>query len=339
MERAHPICRVDVDPRLHLSQKGNDLGGFHQGEFMTREVTGTIDGDAVRIRSAYGEQHGDAVNLTFTGKVSGDQIGGALDMGEYLGATWTATRRDAGEPADGRIDEPAAASGGPGSGVAEQRRCWGCASRSPLPYPSRRSPHARRHRPQPEIRPAAPGRPRHRCAEQDQRRSRRRDCRRQNRRRRAPSSNPADAVKSVDVSGCTSRLDSIDIHAHVYAGTGERRSYAGDNSVYPDGFTLRVGVTTVADAGCAGWRNFEDFKQRVIDRSKTRILAFLNIVGNGMRGGTFEQDLADMEAKPTADMARRYPGSSSASRPRTTRDRSGRRSSARSKPERSRTCR
>ena len=89
---------------------------------------------------------------------------------------------------------------------------------------------------------------------------------------------------------------------------GERRSYAGDNSVYPDGFTLRVGVTTVADAGCAGWRNFEDFKQRVIDRSKTRILAFLNIVGNGMRGGTYEQDLADMEAKPTADMARRYPG-------------------------------
>ena len=65
-------------------------------------------------------------------------------------------------------------------------------------------------------------------------------------------------------------------------------------------------MTTVADAGCAGWRNFEDFKQRVIDRSKTRILAFLNIVGNGMRGGKFEQNLADMEAKPTADMARKY---------------------------------
>ena len=58
----------------------------------------------------------------------------------------------------------------------------------------------------------------------------------------------------------------------------------------------------------AGWRNFDDFKQRVIDRSKTRVLAFLNIVGNGMRGGKFEQDLADMEAKPAADMARRHPG-------------------------------
>jgi dihydroorotase len=119
---------------------------------------------------------------------------------------------------------------------------------------------------------------------------------------------PADAVKTVDLAGLYVTPGLIDIHAHTYAGTGERRSYAGDNSLYPDGFTLRVGVTTVADAGCAGWRNFEDFKQRVIDRSKTRILAFLNIVGNGMRGGAYEQDLADMEARPTADMARRYPG-------------------------------
>jgi dihydroorotase len=120
--------------------------------------------------------------------------------------------------------------------------------------------------------------------------------------------NPADALKTVDVTGLNVTPGLVDIHAHTYTGTGERRSYAGDNSLYPDGFTFRVGVTTVADAGCAGWRNFEDFKQRVIDRSKTRILAFINIVGNGMRGGAYEQDLADMEAKPTAEMARKYPG-------------------------------
>ena len=120
--------------------------------------------------------------------------------------------------------------------------------------------------------------------------------------------NPADALKTVDVKGLYVTPGLVDIHTHTYAGTGERGSYAGDNSLYPDGFTLRVGVTTVADAGCAGWRNFEDFKQRVIDRSKTRILAFLNIVGNGMRGAKYEQDLADMEAKPTADMALRFPG-------------------------------
>jgi dihydroorotase len=36
------------------------------------------------------------------------------------------------------------------------------------------------------------------------------------------------------------------------------------------------------------------------------VLAFLNIVGSGMRGGKYENDLADMEAKPTAEMALRH---------------------------------
>jgi len=124
----------------------------------------------------------------------------------------------------------------------------------------------------------------------------------------AANLNPAGAFKVVNVSGLYVTPGLVDIHAHVYAGTGEPGSYAGDNSVYPDGFTFRAGVTTVVDAGCSGWRNFEDFKQRVIDRSRTRILALLNIVGHGMRGGKFEQDLSDMEANPTADMALRYRG-------------------------------
>ena len=118
----------------------------------------------------------------------------------------------------------------------------------------------------------------------------------------------ASALKVVNVAGLYVTPGLVDIHVHVYAGTGERGSYAGDLSVYPDGFTFRVGVTTVADAGCSGWRNFEDFKDRIIDRSKTRVLAFLNIVGHGMRGGRYEQDLADMEAAPAAEMALRHKG-------------------------------
>jgi len=117
---------------------------------------------------------------------------------------------------------------------------------------------------------------------------------------------PADALKLVDVSGLYVTPGLLDIHVHVYAGTGERDSYAGDNSLYPDGFTLRSGVTTVVDAGCAGWRNLADFKDRVVDRSRTRVLSFLNIVGSGMRGGSYEQDLADMEAKPTAQAVLRH---------------------------------
>jgi dihydroorotase len=124
----------------------------------------------------------------------------------------------------------------------------------------------------------------------------------------APALDPASALKTVDVAGLYVTPGLIDIHMHVFAGTGERRSYAGDLSVYPDGFTLRCGVTTAADAGSAGWRNFDDFKDRVIDRSRTRVLAFLNIVGHGMRGMRFERDLDDMQAAPTAEMALRYKG-------------------------------
>ena len=119
---------------------------------------------------------------------------------------------------------------------------------------------------------------------------------------------PEQAFKLVNVKGLYVTPGLVDIHVHVYAGTGEPHSYAGDLSVYPDGFTFRNGVTTVADAGCSGWRNFEDFKQRVIDRSKTRVLAFINIVGAGMRGAKYENDLSDMEAKPAAEMALKYKG-------------------------------
>ena len=119
---------------------------------------------------------------------------------------------------------------------------------------------------------------------------------------------PASALKTVSVKDLYVTPGLIDIHVHVYASPGERASYAGDNGVWPDGFTLRNGVTTVADAGSSGYKNFEDFKEHIIDRSKTRVLAFLNIVGAGMRGPKYEDNLADMDPNPAATMAKRYPG-------------------------------
>ena len=124
----------------------------------------------------------------------------------------------------------------------------------------------------------------------------------------APRIEVKEAVKTIGVKGFYVTPGLIDIHVHVYAGTGERDSYAGDNSVYPDGFTFRSGVTTVVDAGSAGWRSFEDFKERVIDRSQTRVLADLNIVGAGMRGEKYEDNLDDMDGEATAKMALKYPG-------------------------------
>lgn len=124
----------------------------------------------------------------------------------------------------------------------------------------------------------------------------------------AESISPTDAKKTVDVSGFYVTPGLVDIHVHVYTGTGNKNSYTGDRSVYPDGFTFRSGVTTVVDAGSSGWTNFPDFKNRVIDISKTRVLALLNIVGKGMAGrNDIEQDTSDMDPKATAKRAKEYP--------------------------------
>ena len=123
----------------------------------------------------------------------------------------------------------------------------------------------------------------------------------------APSIDSIEARRTVNADGLYVTPGLVDIHVHVYAGTGMRGAYSGDNSVYPDGHTFRSGVTTVVDVGSSGWRNFEDFKDRVIDRSQTRVLSMLNIVGKGMGGRPIEQNTDDMDATETAKMARKHP--------------------------------
>jgi dihydroorotase len=117
----------------------------------------------------------------------------------------------------------------------------------------------------------------------------------------------ANASEVVNAHGLLVVPGLVDIHTHDYAGTGRKGAYDGDNSVYPDNFTFRSCVTTVVDAGSSGWRNFPDFKDRIIDRSKTRVLAFINIVGGGMDGDPVEQNTADMDASAAAAMAKQYP--------------------------------
>ncbi|MPZ21300.1 MAG: amidohydrolase/deacetylase family metallohydrolase [Luteitalea sp.] len=122
----------------------------------------------------------------------------------------------------------------------------------------------------------------------------------------APDIPASEALKRVDASGLYVTPGLVDIHVHAYPGEGTTYS-RGFRSVYPDGFTVRSCVTTVADAGSSGWRNFDDFKSRIIDQSKTRVVAFLNIVGAGMAGDA-EQNVADMEVEPTADTAMKHKG-------------------------------
>jgi dihydroorotase len=121
-----------------------------------------------------------------------------------------------------------------------------------------------------------------------------------------PAIDPAEARQVVDVAGLYVTPGLIDIHVHVFATTGMKDAWAGDNSVLPDGFSFRSGVTTMVDAGSSGWRQFEDFRHRVIDRARTRVLAMLNIAGLGMMTDVPEQNVHDMDPKATADMARKH---------------------------------
>ncbi len=114
-----------------------------------------------------------------------------------------------------------------------------------------------------------------------------------------------DAKKVIPAEGLLVTPGLIDIHGHVFHGT-QPNHYLSDGliAVPPDGFTFRSGVTTIVDCGGPGWKNFDTFKKNIIDPSKTRVLAFMNIVGEGMRGGAWEQNTGDMDAKLSAMVAR-----------------------------------
>lgn len=113
------------------------------------------------------------------------------------------------------------------------------------------------------------------------------------------------AKQVVDAKGLYVIPGIIDLHAHVFFGT-QPDHYLSDGlvAVVPDGFTFRVGVTTVVDAGGAGWKSFPTFKKNIIDNSQTRVLSLLNIVGEGMRGGAYEQNINDMDPKMAAFVAK-----------------------------------
>ena len=118
------------------------------------------------------------------------------------------------------------------------------------------------------------------------------------------------AAKIIDVTGFYITPGIIDMHVHVFQGTDKYSTSVGNSSrsQQADAFSFRTGVTTVVDAGSSGWRNFPLFKEQTIDKSQTRILAFLNVIGNGMIGRFQEQDVNDMNPVMNAHMINRlYP--------------------------------
>lgn len=115
------------------------------------------------------------------------------------------------------------------------------------------------------------------------------------------------AKKTVDVSGLYVSPGIIDMHVHVFQGTDKYSTSVANSSrsQQADAFSFRSGVTTMVDAGTSGWRNFRTFKEQSIDKSQTRILAFLNVIGSGMIGRFQEQDITDMNPEMNAYMIKK----------------------------------
>lgn len=123
----------------------------------------------------------------------------------------------------------------------------------------------------------------------------------------APNIPALGAKKVVDVSGMYVTPGLIDIHTHVFTGPNPGFGH-GSSSVKPDDFTFRAGITTVVDAGTSGYRTFPVFKEQIIDRSRTRVLAFLNAFAPGMVGTAAEQeDMKALEIEKADEMIKKYP--------------------------------
>jgi dihydroorotase len=115
------------------------------------------------------------------------------------------------------------------------------------------------------------------------------------------------AKKTVNVTGLYVTPGIVDMHVHVFPGTDPYSTSVANSSrsQQADAFSFRSGVTTMVDAGTSGWRNFRTFKAQSIDKSQTRILAFLNVIGNGMIGRFQEQDITDMNPEMNAYMIKK----------------------------------
>jgi dihydroorotase len=78
-----------------------------------------------------------------------------------------------------------------------------------------------------------------------------------------------------DVSGCVVMPGNIDFHTHVYWG-------GTSIGIDADLLARRCGTTTWLDVGTAGPGNFAGFRKHVIEKSQTRILAYLHVSHAGI---------------------------------------------------------
>jgi len=79
--------------KLFLVTSGNRVEGSHIGRRLQGGISGTVEGDRVRLRSALPHE-GTQLTYRFDGRVQGQTMEGELNLGEYGTARWTARRAD-----------------------------------------------------------------------------------------------------------------------------------------------------------------------------------------------------------------------------------------------------
>ncbi len=97
----------------------------------------------------------------------------------------------------------------------------------------------------------------------------------------APSLADAVAEQVIDARGQLVTPGLVDLHTHVYWGA----TYWG---IEPDPIAARTGVTTWLDAGSAGAYTFPGLRRYIIERSRVRIFALLNLSSIGLVAPTWE---------------------------------------------------
>ena len=126
-----------------------------------------------------------------------------------------------------------------------------------------------------------------------------------------PDMAPTRAGKVVDVNGLYVTPGLVDIHVHIgYGGVPDNwYSTSARSRIPPFGvpadLMLTSGVTTVVDTGSAGADTFLRQKEMVMDQARVRVLAFLNIVANGMNGG-LEQRIDQMDSQLCSEVIQKH---------------------------------
>ena len=79
------------EQRFTLKQSGNELNGTQEGELYKASLKGSIHADKIQLVSEMAVS-GNSVTWNFQGDVTGTQMGGVVQLGEFGSATWKATR-------------------------------------------------------------------------------------------------------------------------------------------------------------------------------------------------------------------------------------------------------